>query len=149
MNALEMLAPRPLANQPVLGRPVVQIQQASVTYPAPDAPVRALHQAQTWRFRQGEFISLIGPSGCGKTTLLRVIADLEPITSGTVRVNGLSPHDAWLARAYGYVFQAAALLPWRTVLSNVMSPELQGTPPEVAREIARTQLARVAWRSLK
>ena len=144
MNAPEMLASTaPPANQPVFGRPVVQIQQASVVYPAPDAPVRALHEVDL-EIRQGEFISLIGPSGCGKTTLLRVIADLEPITSGTVRVNGLSPHDARLARAYGYVFQSPALLPWRTVLSNVMLPlELQGTPPEVAREIARTQLARV------
>ncbi|WP_422839224.1 ABC transporter ATP-binding protein [Aquabacterium sp.] len=144
MNAPEMLAD--LSEPPsslVLGKPVVQVQNASVIYPAPDAPVRALHEINL-DIRQGEFISLIGPSGCGKTTLLRVIADLEPITSGTVLVNGLTPHDARLARAYGYVFQAAALLPWRTVLSNVMLPlEIQGTPPETAREIARTQLARV------
>ncbi|MFW9616011.1 ABC transporter ATP-binding protein [Aquabacterium sp.] len=144
MNAPEMLAD--LSAPPsalVLGKPVVQIQNASVIYPAPDAPVRALHEVNL-DIRQGEFISLIGPSGCGKTTLLRVIADLEPITSGTVLVNGLTPHDARLARAYGYVFQAAALLPWRSVLSTVMLPlEIQGTPPETAREIARTQLARV------
>jgi NitT/TauT family transport system ATP-binding protein len=128
---------------PAFGPSVVKIDQASVVYPAADAPVRALHEVSL-DIRQGEFISLIGPSGCGKTTLLRVIADLEPITSGSVLVNGRTPHDARLARAYGYVFQAAALLPWRTVLSNVMLPlQIQGRPTEEAREIARTQLGRV------
>ena len=144
MNAPEIRSPLSAsANQPVFGKPVVQIQHANVVYPTPDAPVHALSDVSL-DIRQGEFISLIGPSGCGKTTLLRVIADLEPITSGTVLVNGSTPHDARLARAYGYVFQAAALLPWRTVLSNVMLPlEIQGHAPDEAREIARTQLARV------
>ncbi len=144
MNAPPMPA-RPTASvsRPGFGPCVVQINAASVTYPAPDAPVRALHEVSL-DIRQGEFVSLIGPSGCGKTTLLRVIADLEPITAGEVLVNGRTPQEARLARAYGYVFQAAALLPWRTVLSNVMLPlELQGRQPDEAREIARTQLARV------
>ena len=143
MNAPEMLATLNPSPRPAYGPPAVQIQNASVVYPAADAPVRALHEVNL-DIQQGEFISLIGPSGCGKTTLLRVIADLEPITAGTVLVNGLSPHDARLARAYGYVFQAPALLPWRTVLSNVMLPlEIQGRLPEAAREVAREQLARV------
>jgi NitT/TauT family transport system ATP-binding protein len=144
MNASLMPARPPASvSRPAFGPSVVRIDQASVTYPAPDAPVRALHEVSL-DIRQGEFVSLIGPSGCGKTTLLRVIADLEPITAGEVLVNGRSPHDARLARAYGYVFQAAALLPWRTVLSNVMLPlELQGRAPDEARDIARTQLERV------
>ncbi len=144
MNASSMPAHHTATvSRPAFGPSVVRIDQASVTYPAADAPVRALHEVSL-DIRQGEFVSLIGPSGCGKTTLLRVIADLEPITAGQVLVNGRTPHDARLARAYGYVFQAAALLPWRTVLSNVMLPlELQGRQPDEAREIARTQLARV------
>ena len=48
---------------------------------------------------EGEFVCFLGPSGCGKTTLLRVIADLEQASSGTVRVNGMSSHDARVARA--------------------------------------------------
>ena len=144
MNASLMPARPPAAvSRPAFGPSVVHIDRASVTYPAPDAPVRALHEVSL-DIRQGEFVSLIGPSGCGKTTLLRVIADLEPITAGEVLVNGRTPHDARLARAYGYVFQAAALLPWRTVLSNVMLPlTLQGRAPDEAREIARAQLERV------
>jgi len=72
--------------------------------------------------REGEFVSLIGPSGCGKTTLLRVIADLEHATTGTLTVNGVPPDEARKQRAYGYVFQAPALYPWRNVERNVMLP---------------------------
>ena len=124
-------------------RPAVVARQASVLYPAADHPVLALSEVDL-TVRQGEFVSLIGPSGCGKTTLLRVVADLEPLSSGEVLVNGLSPHDARMKRAYGYVFQAPALFPWRTVLANVMLPlQIQGRMPEQCVEIAREQLARV------
>jgi NitT/TauT family transport system ATP-binding protein len=79
--------------------------------------------------REGEFVSLIGPSGCGKTTLLRLIADLEQATSGTLTVNGTTPEEARKQRAYGYVFQAPALYPWRNVERNVMLPlEVMGMP---------------------
>ena len=122
---------------------VVDVDKLSVIYPAKDQEVVALDRVSL-SIAEGEFISLIGPSGCGKTTLLRVIADLEPVTSGSVLVNGMSPHDARLARAYGYVFQAPALFPWRTVLANVMLPlQIHGRSRDEARAIARDQLARV------
>ena len=70
----------------------------------------------------GEFVSFIGPSGCGKTTLLRVVADLEQPTGGTVLVTGQTPEQARQARAYGYVFQQPGLLPWRTVEGNIFLP---------------------------
>ena len=70
----------------------------------------------------GEFVSLIGPSGCGKTTLLRLVADLQQATTGTLTVNGVTPEAARKQRAYGYVFQAPALYPWRNVERNVMLP---------------------------
>ena len=124
----------------------VEVRGASVIYPsaqANDLPVHALSEIDL-SIAAGEFVSLIGPSGCGKTTLLRVIADLEPITSGQVLVNGLTPHDARLARAYGYVFQAPALFPWRTVLGNVMLPlQIQGRPKAEAESVAREHLDRV------
>jgi ABC-type glutathione transport system ATPase component len=71
---------------------------------------------------EGEFVSFIGPSGCGKTTLLRLIADLEQPTLGMLQVNGASAGEARLQRAYGYIFQAPALYPWRTIEKNVMLP---------------------------
>ena len=121
----------------------VEVSGASVVYPAADAPVQALQDIHL-TIEQGEFISLIGPSGCGKTTLLRVIADLEPISGGQVLVNGVSPREARLARAYGYVFQAPALFPWRTVLANVMLPlQIQGRERAEAQAIAREHLGRV------
>ncbi len=121
----------------------VEVQRASVIYGSGDAAVHALAEVDL-SIEAGEFVALIGPSGCGKTTLLRVIADLEPITAGSVRVNGVSPHEARLARAYGYVFQAPALFPWRTVLANVMLPlQIQGRAAAECRSVAMEQLARV------
>ena len=123
--------------------PTVEVQNVSVIYPAKESTVTALDRVSL-DIAPGEFISLIGPSGCGKTTLLRVIADLEQASSGSVRVNGMSSHDARLARAYGYVFQAPALFPWRTVLGNVCLPlQIHGMGKAKARAVALEQLARV------
>ena len=91
-----------------------------------DGPVQALSDINL-KVARGEFVSFIGPSGCGKTTLLRAVADLENPTSGSIRVNSLSPHEARANRAYGYVFQAPALYPWRTVARNIALPlEIMG-----------------------
>ena len=142
LTALKTVPPA-LAGNPEATRPAVEVRNASVIYPAADAPVKALSNIDL-RIEEGEFVALIGPSGCGKTTLLRVIADLEQISAGTVLVNGVSPHDARMARAYGYVFQAPALFPWRTVLANVMLPlQIQGRDTAKSRLIAIEQLARV------
>ena len=73
----------------------VQVTNASVIYPAADKPVQAL-QDVSLDIKEGEFVSFIGPSGCGKTTLMRVIADLESLSSGTVLVNGVSAEQARL-----------------------------------------------------
>ncbi len=107
---------------------VIDIQNLSLTFQTNDGPVHALSDIDL-NIEEGDFVSFIGPSGCGKTTLLRVIADLEQPTAGSITVNGLSPHEARLNRAYGYVFQAAALYPWRTIAGNVGLPlEIMGLP---------------------
>jgi NitT/TauT family transport system ATP-binding protein len=105
---------------------VIEARDLSLTFTTADGPVFAL-QGVNLTVNDGDFISFIGPSGCGKTTLLRVIADLERATGGTIEVNGMSPGQARMARAYGYVFQAPALYPWRTVEKNVGLPlEIMG-----------------------
>ncbi|MFI4931499.1 MAG: ABC transporter ATP-binding protein [Burkholderiales bacterium] len=118
----------------------VSAKDLSLVFQSADTPVTALQKVNL-TIARGEFVSLIGPSGCGKTTLLRVIADLERATSGTITVNGVSPEQARLDRAYGYVFQAAALYPWRNVLRNVMLPlEVMGMPAAERRERAMKNL---------
>jgi NitT/TauT family transport system ATP-binding protein len=105
---------------------VIEARDVSLTFATADGPVYALSKIDL-SVADGEFVSFIGPSGCGKTTLLRVIAALERTTLGTIEVNGMSPEEARLKRAYGYVFQAPALYPWRTVERNVGLPlEIMG-----------------------
>jgi len=118
----------------------VEIRDLNLVFDATDAPVRALAEVNL-TVNKGDFVSLIGPSGCGKTTLLRVIADLERATSGTVLVNGVTPEAARLSRAYGYVFQAPALYAWRTVLRNITLPlEIMGLSRDERLERARRVL---------
>ena len=117
---------------------VVEAKKLSLTFQTNDGPVHALSKIDL-TINQGDFVSFIGPSGCGKTTLLRVIADLEQPTDGSITVNGVSPHEARLNRAYGYVFQAAALYPWRTIAKNVALPlEIMG----LSREEQQARISR-------
>jgi NitT/TauT family transport system ATP-binding protein len=124
----------------VAGDTVIDIRNLSLTFQTTDAPVNALTDINL-QVRSGEFVSLIGPSGCGKTTLMRIVADLEQPTGGVALVNGMTPQEARLKRAYGYVFQAPALYPWRTVLGNVTLPhEIFGLSKEEREQKARRYL---------
>jgi NitT/TauT family transport system ATP-binding protein len=107
---------------------VIDVRNLGLVFETPDAPVEALKDINL-EIRRGEFVTFIGPSGCGKTTLMRIIADLEQPTAGSVTVNGVTPREARLKRAYGYIFQAAALYPWRNIQRNVELPhEIMGVP---------------------
>jgi len=120
--------------------PVVDARGVSLKFQTDDGEIEALANVNL-AVAAGEFVSFIGPSGCGKTTLLRVIADLEQPTDGTLMVNGVPPHEARLKRQYGYVFQAPALYPWRTVERNVTLPlEVMGVAKDERRRRAREQL---------
>ena len=112
--------------QQMTAQPVIEARGLNLTFHTNDGPVHALKDVNL-SVAKGEFVSFIGPSGCGKTTLLRAIADLEQPTSGSLTVNGMTPEAARKARAYGYVFQAAGLYPWRTIEGNVKLPlEIMG-----------------------
>jgi NitT/TauT family transport system ATP-binding protein len=117
---------------------VIEARELSLTFETADGPVYALSKVNL-TVTDGDFVSFIGPSGCGKTTLLRVIADLEQASRGTISVNGMTPDEARMKRAYGYVFQAPALYPWRTIERNVALPlEIMGfSARERAERIAR------------
>ncbi len=118
--------------------PVIEARGLNLVFDTADGQVQALKDVDL-TIRKGDFVSFIGPSGCGKTTFLRVVADLEQPTGGTVTVNGMTPEAARKARAYGYVFQAAGLYPWRTIAGNVRLPlEIMGySRAEQAERVAR------------
>lgn len=118
---------------------VIKAQDLNLTFATNDGPVHALKDV-ILSIQKGEFVSFIGPSGCGKTTFLRCIAGLETPTGGTLTVNGMTPDQARRARAYGYVFQAAGLYPWRTIGGNVRLPlEIMGfSKAEMAERVEKT-----------
>ena len=101
--------------------PKIFAKSVDLTFSTNDGPVDALKDVNL-DINEGDFVSFIGPSGCGKTTFLRVLADLERPTGGTVEINGVSPKIARESRAYGYVFQAPGLYPWRSIGKNIKLP---------------------------
>jgi NitT/TauT family transport system ATP-binding protein len=111
------------------GRPIIEMAGVSKTYRTRDGEVPSLRPIDL-AICEGEFFVVVGPSGCGKTTLLKMIAGLLPPSEGQIRVDGrpvTKPHGG-----VGIVFQTAMLLPWRSVLRNVMMPvEVKNLPRSI------------------
>ncbi len=101
--------------------PAVACRALSVRFVTERRTVTALENV-SFDIPKGAFLSLLGPSGCGKSTLLRVVADLVNASEGACDVLGGSPEQARRERKLGFVFQDAALLPWRTAIQNVELP---------------------------
>ena len=118
--------------------PVIEARGLNLVFQTADGPVQALKDVNLV-VNRGEFVSFIGPSGCGKSTFLRAVAALEVPTSGNLTVNGMTPDEARRKRAYGYVFQAAGLYPWRTIAGNIRLPlEIMGfSKAEMESRISR------------
>ena len=125
--------PLPGADMPAPG---LAISGVSRTYQTDDGPVAALGPVDL-DVPQGRFVTLIGPSGCGKSTLLRVLAGIERPDEGTISIFGESV-ERRQAKLIGFVPQALALLPWRTVLDNARLPlELNRSGAASRRKPAR------------
>ena len=88
-------------------------------YRTTHSPITAL-EGLSLDIGKGEFVSVLGPSGCGKSTLLKLVAGLHPPTSGRITLDGIEVNGP--RRDVGVVFQQPTLLPWRTVLNNVLVP---------------------------
>ena len=109
-----------------MSEPVISAKNVNLVFETADDTIEALKDVSL-DVSKGDFVSLIGPSGCGKTTLLRAIAALEHPNDGYLAVNGMTPEEARKERAYGYVFQAAGLYPWRNISKNISLPlEIMG-----------------------
>jgi NitT/TauT family transport system ATP-binding protein len=113
--------------------PVLTVRNLSAVFPNGNGGLRALENL-TFSVLPQQFLCVLGPSGSGKSTLLRIISGLLPPTQGEVLYDGVSLSGP--RRGVGFVFQKANLMPWRTVLENIMLPlELQNLPrPEALRQ---------------
>jgi NitT/TauT family transport system ATP-binding protein len=122
--------------------PFIRVNGLRKVYRKRDQEFLAISDA-TFDVAPGELVSLVGPSGCGKTTLLKILAGLQELDSGEVRI-GSTTHPFDPFRDIGMVFQQALLLKWRRVLQNVLLPaEILGLPLRESRERARELLAMV------
>jgi len=126
--------PNPIAAMPA-GEPCIRCDDVSVTFFKGRQSVSAI-EGLNLEVARGEFLALLGPSGCGKSTLLRVVSGLVQPSAGSVEVLGTTAAQARRRRDIGFVFQDAALLPWRTALENV------ALPLEVSHEAPKQQLQR-------
>ena len=117
--------------------PVLFVRDLSAVFPDGNGGLHALGSV-TFSVCPQEFVCVLGPSGSGKSTLLRILAGLLPPTTGSVRFEG--DHRPGI----GFVFQQANLMPWRTVLENILLPlELASVPAEEARQKAREMVTLV------
>jgi NitT/TauT family transport system ATP-binding protein len=114
------------------GAPIIEVAQLEKVFvTVRNERIHALNDISL-TVREGEFVTVVGPSGCGKTTLLKILAGLTLPSAGAVRVAGTAV--AAPRRDIGVVFQNPVLLPWRTVMENVLLPaEVQSIPLTRAR----------------
>lgn len=124
-----------------MSTPLIEIDHLDKVYTTRTGDVHALSNIDL-TIEEGEFIAIVGPSGCGKTTLLNILAGLEKHTAGHAMI-GKQPINTPRGDV-GMVFQKATLLPWRSILSNVLLPiQLQGKVTEADRANADALLATV------
>ena len=115
-------------------RVAIQLKDIGVTFERENDSLEAIKSVSA-EVKVGEFVSLIGHSGCGKSTLLRVIADIIRPCRGSVKIFNKEPSEARLKRHFSMVFQKSVLLPWATVMENILLPF------EIGQNIKQTDVA--------
>ncbi len=108
-----------------MAAPLIEVRQLNRIYRTRGDGVVVALKDVSFSVADGEFVAVVGPSGCGKTTLLKILSGMLARSSGEVVLRGKPIEGP--SRDVGVVFQAPILLPWRTVLQNLMIPvEIQG-----------------------
>src|SRR5690554_333928 len=115
---------------------LIEIRGVTKTYPTQSGePVQALRETNLDIY-QHEFVSVLGPSGCGKSTLMMIVAGLIPCFTGTIRIRNVPLQKPYTEA--GIVFQQDVLMPWRTILDNILiQAEFRNVPPQHWEERAR------------
>ncbi len=129
---------------------MIQVNRVSKVYQTGELPVEALREVEL-DIAEGEFVALMGPSGSGKSTLLTILGAMNPPTTGTVTIDGIAPYALPVERQadfrheyVGFVFQQYHLIPYLTVLENVMLPLVVARQSrQEKRELARQAVERV------
>jgi NitT/TauT family transport system ATP-binding protein len=122
--------------------PLIELTDATKRFPNGKGGLHTAIRDVTLTVDPGEFVAVVGPTGCGKSTTLSLISGLQPPSAGTVRVDGAPV--AGIPDGVGYMFQADAMLPWRSVLANVAAgPLWRGVDKAQALDRARDWIARV------
>jgi NitT/TauT family transport system ATP-binding protein len=122
--------------------PAIELRGVTKRFLTPSGGIYTALRDLDMSVEPGEFCAVVGPTGCGKSTTLALISGLEPASEGEVEVFG-KPVSG-VAEGIGYVFQADAVFPWKTVLENVAAgPRYKGTTNRDARDRARDWISRV------
>ena len=122
--------------------PIIELRGVTKRFLTPSGGIYTALRDLDMAVEPGEFCAVVGPTGCGKSTTLALISGLEPASEGEVEVFGKPV--VGIADGIGYVFQADAVFPWKTVLENVAAgPRYKGTSNRDARERARDWISRV------
>jgi NitT/TauT family transport system ATP-binding protein len=120
----------------------IELRGVTKRFLTPSGGVYTALRDLTMTVGEGEFCAVVGPTGCGKSTTLALISGLEPASEGEVAVFG-KPVDG-IADGIGYMFQADAVFPWKSVLENVAAgPRYHGVSTREARDQAREWITRV------
>jgi NitT/TauT family transport system ATP-binding protein len=123
-------------------QPAIELRGVTKRFATPSGGVYTALRDLDVRIESGEFCAVVGPTGCGKSTTLALVSGLEPVSAGEVLVEG-RPVDG-LTPGIGYVFQADAIFPWKSVIENVAAgPRYNGASRREARERARDWIGRV------